>query len=43
MKIYKNGELVCQYSEPVYSMAQIGRNENPGFCVWVNPDQGRIR
>lgn len=43
MKLYKNGELVRQYSEPVYSMAQIGRNENPEFCVWVNPDQGRTR
>ena len=29
------------YQEPIYSMAQIGQNESPGFCIWVNPDQGR--
>lgn len=29
-------------SEPIYSMAQIGQNEKPAFCIWVNPDQDRI-
>lgn len=29
------------YREPILTMAQVGRNEKPGFCIWVNPDQGR--
>lgn len=41
MKLYKNGELIRSGSEPIYSMAQIGQNEKPSFCIWVNPDQGR--
>lgn len=41
MEISRNGILVSPHHEPVYSMAQIGKNENPIFCIWVNPDQGR--